>query len=189
MKKQIFYLGLTAILSATTLFTSCKKDKPKEDEETEVITTVELSFQDSANANAPILKYIWEDADGQGGNLPNKVDSIILDSAKTYNVDLRILDVSKNPVAIVSDEVKEEANDHEVYYNITPSGITVRVLDKDGNGLPLGLSSRWSVAKKQAQAKKNLNLVLKHKPGIKKDKDPVSVGETDIDVNLPIRLK
>ncbi len=187
MKQPIQILGLMAIALLITV--ACKKKKPEEPtNDTEVITTIELTFKDSASANSIVA--IWEDIDGDGGNLPNRQDSILLDSGKTYLMEVRLLDKTKNPVELISDAVKEEALDHQFYFGLTPnSGVTAFITDADANNLPLGLKSTWRIAKKQTQAKKVLNIVLKHKPGIKKAGDAVSVGETDIDIDMPMRIK
>jgi hypothetical protein len=187
MKQTIKILGVIAV---GLLFTvACKKKKPEEPtNDTEVITTVELTFKDSANAN--VIVATWEDIDGDGGSAPNKQDSILLDSGRTYFMEVKLLDKTKNPVAVISDAVKEEAGDHQFYFSLTPnSGVTTIITDLDGNSLPLGLSSKWVIAKKQTQTKKVLKIVLKHKPDAKKAGDGVSVGDTDIDIDLPMRIK
>jgi hypothetical protein len=187
MKHAIQILGL--IVMAIFITIACKKKKPAEPtNDTEVITTVELTFKDSASTNSIVA--VWEDIDGDGGNLPNRQDSILLDSGKTYLMEVRLLDKTKNPVEVISDAVKAEAADHQFYFNLTPnSGVTAFITDADANSLPLGLNSKWRIAKKQTQTKKVFNIVLKHKPGIKKAGDLVSIGDTDIDIDMPMRIK
>jgi hypothetical protein len=187
MKQSINVLGLLAI--TLVLVIACKKKKPEEPtNDTEVITTVELTFKDSASTNTIVA--VWEDIDGDGGNLPNKQDSIFLDSGKTYFMVIKLLDKTKNPVEVISDAVKAEAVDHQFYFSLAPnSGVTAFITDADANNLPLGLNSVWRIAKKQTQTKKVLNIVLKHKPGIKKSGDAASVGDTDVDIDLPMRIR
>jgi hypothetical protein len=190
-KKPLGMLGLSLALLATSIFSNaCKKEKPEDPaEDTEIITTVELRFKDSANT-ANVLSYVWEDRDGEGGNTPNRQDSIRLDSGKTYIVELKLSDVTKSPVADISAEIKAEADDHQIYYTITPAvaGLSATITDKDSKGFALGLESIWKVRSSKGKGR-TINVLLKHKPGVKTANDANTVGETDIDVNFPLRIK
>ncbi len=188
MKNKSIQLYATLLVVALLLTSACKKKKPEEDNETEVITTIEITFKDSANA-ANTKTFIWEDLDGEGGNVPNRIDSIIIDKSKTYITEVKVLDKTKNPVEDITEEVKEEANDHQMYYNLSPAtGVALSITDKDGNNLPLGLNTKMVVAA-TAIGKKTLNVILKHKPGAKAANDAASVGETDVDITFPMRIK
>jgi hypothetical protein len=168
---------------------ACKKTSTVVDDGTETITTVELTFKDSANAAAVPLVYIWEDADGIGGNRPNQQDSIILDSAKTYFMDIRLIDKTQNPEVIVSDAIKLAGADHEFFVGLASNfGIKIFTSDVDANGLPIGFNQKWQMKGKK-QKGQILNLVLKHKPGKKAVNNAVSIGATDLDVVFPGRVK
>ena len=168
------------LLSFSMLMTSCKKDH-NHDEEGELITTVKLNFEGGGETKT----VTWKDADGDGGNQP-VIESISLKPNTTYNVSVEFLDESKNPVEDITEEIKEEDDDHEVFYvKSSGLGLTITRLDKDSAGRDLGLLSTWVTT---SNGTGSVQVVLKHKPGEKQLGDDVSKGETDIEVNFPISI-
>jgi hypothetical protein len=185
MKYRFIYISIVILLLTIT---ACKKTPAVVSDGTETITTVELTFKDSANAAAVPLVYIWEDADGIGGNRPNQQDSIILDSAKTYFMDIRLIDKTQNPEIIISEEIKSLGADHEFFVGLASNfGIKIFTSDVDANGLPIGFNQKWQMKGKK-QKGQILNLVLKHKPGKKAANNAVSIGATDLDIVFPGRV-
>lgn len=177
------------VVIAFSVFNACKKDKnqvpiPKPVlNEPEVITTVKLTFTDSANTSN-ISTAVFKDADGPGGNPPSQFDSIKINPNKTYLVSILLLDESKSPADTISKEVKEEAKDH--LFCFTPSGVSaaVTITDKDVNNLPIGLESKWKTTNAGTGTMK---VQLKHQTGSKTGScDP---GETDIEVLFPIKIQ
>jgi hypothetical protein len=186
MKHQLINISIVILLLSVA---ACKKKSTVVNDGTEIITTVELTFKDSANTAATSLIYVWEDIDGIGGNRPNQQDSIILDSAKTYFMDIRLIDKSKNPEVIVSDAIKSAGADHQFYVNLAANfGIKIFVADFDTINLPIGFNQKWQM-KGRKQKGLILNLVLKHKPGKKTAGDGATIGDTDLDVTFPGRVQ
>jgi hypothetical protein len=64
--------------------------------------------------------------------------------------------------------------------------INVSNLNTDSKGLPLGLSSTWQSG---ATGTGKMKITLKHKPGTKAAGDPVTKGETDVEVEFNVRVK
>ena len=58
--------------------------------------------------------------------------------------------------------------------------------DQDENGLPVGLSTRWTTG---AAASGEFNIVLKHQPGQKTDTSDATVGGTDVDVSFSLSIQ
>ena len=156
--------------------TSCKKDKVPVNEE-ELITTVKLNFTEVGTST--VTTATFRDIDGEGGNPPSLFETVNLLAGRSYQVRIELLNESVSPAENITDEVVAEANDHQFYFQ--PSGVAVAVtnLDTDGNGFPLGVNSVWKAA---AAGTGTLRLTLKHKPGIKANNDPVTVGDTDIEL-------
>jgi hypothetical protein len=177
MKTNILKSGLL-LLSAALLFTACKKDKEKENEE-ELITTAELTFTEVGGAGT-VSKFTFKDPDGDGGNAPTVFEPITLAPSKTYNVTVKLLNESVSPVVDVTNEVIAEAVDHQFYYAPSAANVTVSNLNNDAAGLPLGTTSRWVTG---AASTGIVVFTLKHKPGIKAAGDPVTKGDTDIELN------
>jgi len=177
---------LTAAVFSLSLFmTACKKDKVKPDDsnEEELITTVKLKITESGTTTTNT--YSWKDVDGDGGNLP-VIQDITLSPNKSYKVEVEFLDESKNPAEDITEEVKEEADDHEVFYQTSNSFMTITRTDKDSKNLPLGLQSDWTTI---SAATGNVKIILKHKPGSKASGDTSDKGETDIEVSFKVEVK
>ncbi len=185
MKTKRIALG---VLMATVLMTSCKKDKPEENEE-EVITTMRLTFVPVGAGTT--VTYQYDDSDGPGGAAPTQQE-IVLAPSKTYNVTVQLLNKTETPVEDVTLEVLGEKEAHRFYYEPTAgSNITVSGLDTDANAVPLGVTSMWATG---AVATGKVKVTLRHYAGIPPNKavgDPVSSSKsaTDIDVEFNTRIQ
>ena len=180
----------TALL-AGLLVVSCKKDDTTpvdnhEHNESELITTVQLNFSGKGiSGNDTTFTVSFDDPDGTGGNKPTAFDTIRFAANKTYTCDLILLDKSKNPVDTISNEVKEEADEHLFFF--TPSNsdaLSVTINDKDSKGRNLGLKTSW-VTKKATNG--TVKVKLMHQPGVK---DGTSAnGDTDVEIDFPLVIK
>lgn len=164
---------------------SCKKEKANEEEnDNELITTVELSFtrQDSTASKV----FSWKDIDGAGGADP-VIDQILLEPNSVYTVQVGVLDESQTPAEGITSEIREESDVHRFYFEPSPGlGITVAGYDKDSNDLPLGLNNVWTT---KSSASGTMKIVLRHYPnGGKEDSDAVnsSKSTTDAEVEFPV---
>jgi hypothetical protein len=161
--------------------TSCKKDHDDHNhDEEELITKVKLKvFKQSAL----IGEYVWDDADGDGGNAP-KIDTIKLKAAdSTYRVNVEF----SNPEEDMTMVIREEKDEHELYYeNKEGLNLSYTIIDKDSKGRNLGLESDWKI---QNTDDGKVKITLKHKPGSKGDNDLVTKGETDIQVEFPVKVE
>lgn len=202
--KTLSLLIMATMLSAT----SCrKKDPVPEPEPTndeEVITTMNLNFTDSAT-NATVL-FGFEDRDGDGGNSgiyfgPNQSDSVIvLDANKTYNMEIVLLDKTKNPATNISDEVNQEGKDHMFFFNsINPTGSPYNVILAGSNisltytdldaGSPqrgIGLKTRIRTYASTGGNKFSFTVTLKHQLDSKNG--TITPGETDIFIPFKIKV-
>ena len=177
------------ILFVALLFTSCKKDEEIEPtDDNELITRVELKFTDVA-ANTS-LTYTFQDKDGDPKTAPEKFDKIVLNKGVTYTVSVGVYDDTKSPVADITEEIAEESDVHLFVYKTTPAALlTTTILDKDKNGLPIGLSA--SVLTQSTAGTGKLNLLLKHQPelnGVKVKTGQEAGGSTDIDLLFDVEI-
>lgn len=170
-----------AMLSLSVLMTACTKDHDHDHDdhdhnEEELITKVILKVYQGTN----VAQYKWDDADGVGGNKA-VIDTIKLVPNTTYD---SVKIEFSNPNEDKTPEIRKEANDHEVFYeSISPLNILFSEYDTDANGYKLGLKAKWET--KEATSGK-VKIVLIHKPGIKALNDPITKGETDIEVEFPV---
>lgn len=153
---------------------------PEPPNEGEVITTMILQFDHLNSDN--MQEFIFRDIDGEGGNPPERFDTIRITADSNYFVRIILLDES-NPAAVdtISNEVEEEGADHQFFF--FPSGVNTDIAyeDADKNGWPIGLLTSWVNG---TASTGTVRTILKHQPGEKQPPpgDP-DVGETDIDLN------
>lgn len=180
--KNLFFLSFTVLF----LF-ACKKDDVIEDNENELITTVELSFT-KQGSNTPVV-YTWKDTDGPGGSNP-VIEPIMLEAASAYTLSIRFLDESKNPAENITEEVNAESAVHRIYIiGDASSGLAITDLNNDRNGLPLGLSA---IVTTTNPATGSLRIVLRHYgEGGKEAADPVTSpkASSDADVSFPLTVQ
>lgn len=189
--KPIKLLVLSTVMIAMVSVTGCKKDKdlvtvpPAVVNESEVVTTLKITFTDSSDASN-VVSATFRDPDGDGGTGPDIFDTIKLQPNKTYYASLVLLNELASPVDTISNEVLEEANDHQFFFSFTGVYILQSYLDSDTNTppLPLGLSTKWKTG---AVNMGTSQIILKHQPGIKDGN--VTTGETDIDVTFQTKIQ
>jgi len=175
---------LFAIAAFALAITSCKKDVTEEENENEVITTVQLTFTPVGGGAA--LTYKWEDLDGDGGAAP-VIDLVTLAANKSYNTEIVLMDKTKNPVEITSEEVLEEAVDHRFYFEPSGVNITVSNLSNDPNGIPVGLTSTWTTG---AASTGTMKITLRHyENGGKTLTDAVNDPKSSTDVEATFSTK
>lgn len=201
---------LLPIVSLLLVSASCKKDDPTPPtphNDEEVITTFQFKITDSAS-NATTT-YFFKDPDGDGGQSPfygptvsSQSDSVLqLQNNRTYFVQVILMDETKSPATITSDEVNAEGQDHMLFYNngsntivsasnpytvkLNGSDMIIKYTDLD-SGSPqrgIGLTTRWRT---YTTGKYPLNITLRHQPGVKDG--TYAPGDSDISVNFKYQI-
>ncbi len=162
---------------------------PVENEE-EIITDVILSF-DPANSSSKVIARAI-DPDGEGPEDIVIVDDIILATGVTYSLAITF----ENSISgeSITEEVEEEGEEHQIFFQWTDGAFSdptgdgnfdresdpVNYIDKDVNGLPIGLSTFWTAGPPLGEG--NFRIVLKHQPDAKSSDSNVLTGDTDIDL-------
>lgn len=187
--KSLSILRRFAVLSALAVamfgMTACDDDEaPEAENESEVITTVKLTFTPQGGGDALVYQAI--DADGDGpGNI--QIDDITLSANATYTVALEFLNELESPAEDITEEVEEEGQEHQIFYTVDPSNLlSVAYSDQDAGGLPIGLSTTWTTLD---AGNGTVSVVLKHQPDIKTGSSGINDGETDINVNFVVILE
>lgn len=186
MKKLLKYTVPFFIVLAI-IAGSCKKFEAGENNEEEVITTLNLVF--SPAGGGPTLVYSFDDPDGPGGNNPAQSE-IVLAPNTSYSVKLELLNKTTSPADTITSDVLEEAEAHRFYY-IPSAGNSIAVtgLDNDGDGVPLGISSTWTTG---APATGTVTITLRHYPGTPPDKqtaDMVNSPKSSTDISVIFSTK
>jgi hypothetical protein len=181
-----------AFFALATLFTACSKDDDKTEpvvipNQEEVITTLIYTLTPEGGGDA--VELIFRDLDGDGGAQPViTVDSLM--AGTTYLGALELLNESEQPVEDITEEVKEEGDEHQFFF-MGGSELTVMYNDKDVNNKPIGLNTKLTTTTAGEYA---LHIVLRHEPN--KDASGVADGditnaggETDIEVHFDVPVK
>ena len=84
----------------------------------------------------------------------------------------------------ITEEIKEEADEHLLVYKVTSANLSIQITDKDSKNLPLGLLTKW---KSGSTSNGQLMVSLKHQPDIKDGS--ADKGETDVEVDLPVSIQ
>lgn len=184
LRSTLFILGLSATLIG------CDKDPddPIIPNEEEVITTLILTLTPSGGGTSKVFNFT--DLDGNGGNNPViTIDTLAANT--TYSGTLVLLNQQKSPEEDITEEVKEESAEHQFFYEVTTSNVTVSYRDKDTNGSPLGVSTELVTG---ASESGSLKITLRHEPnkgaaGVDTGQIQNAGGETDIEVSFNLEVK
>jgi len=180
---------LFSILTVTVLLTALHSCKPEENNcdncESELITSVYVSLTDSASG--AVSRFAFRDLDGDGSNAPVQFDTIKLNANRTYNVSLLLLDESKTPADTISNEILEEANDHQFFYHAHDITVDFTYRDQVSNtpSLPIGLLTKWVVGATTGTGE--IHVTLKHQPDIKDGNE--ATGDTDVEIEFKAQVQ
>ncbi|MDX5421549.1 MAG: hypothetical protein LPK14_04795 [Hymenobacteraceae bacterium] len=194
--KKLFrpYLAIFLIGSLVATTTACSDDDdPEPIEEQELITTVRIELVPEEGKGQP-ASATFRDLDGEGGN-DATIETLNLAPNTVYTATLTFLDESKTPAEDITEEVEEEGDEHEIFYQVLntitgenlQNNLTVTNRDTDSNGLPLGLQATITTTNSSSGT---LRITLKHQPGgLKTSNSNITVGETDVEANFPVVIQ
>lgn len=186
-----YLLGLLFIVMTLS---SCDDNTPTIPNEEELITTVILELTDG---NGNDIDFISRDLDGEGGNAPVlTTEALAANTVYTGHLELlNELHEEEEEEAEeehghahgenISDEVREEAEEHQVFYLLSGGADATIAYDEDdidANGNPVGLEVAITTGDASSGS---LRIVLRHLP--KKPNDGTlddAGGSSDVDVSF-----
>jgi hypothetical protein len=180
---KILALALLAVFT----FSSCNNDDPEVVNEEEVITTVTTTL----TAGNSVITLTSRDLDGDGPNAPVVTASGDLKINTTYNGSTIFLNETVTPADDITAEVKEEGDDHQLFYQ-TPAAVgTFTYVDADKNGKPIGLT--FTLKTGATATTGNITVVLRHLPaksasGVASGDITNAGGATDASVTFPVKV-
>ena len=184
MKKinQIILFGTIGILTLTAC--SSDDDIPQLINEEEVITTVIVNFTNGTET----VTLTSFDEDGDGPVQPAINVDGNFSAGETYAGTVRFLNQSVVPEEEITEEVLEEGDEHQVFYQQNDLG-TFTYTDEDGNGNPIGLSFQFTANSNPATG--NLAVILVHEPdkfaeGVSEGNPENAGGSTDAEAVFPV---
>ena len=183
-----FNFPVILLIGFLLLATACDKDDPEIPIEPEIITTVTYTLTPTSGGSSIILKFV--DLDGDGGSAP-VITGGTLNANETYTGNLDLRNESLSPVESVTEEIKEEDDEHQFFFESTISDLLVSYNDQDENGNPVGLNSTLTTGD---AATGSLTIILRHEPdklasGVSGGDITNAGGETDIEVTFPLDVQ
>ncbi len=160
--------------------------------EEELITTLAITITPSSGGSPYTVRF--RDLDGPGGNAP-VVDRIELDAGTDYDCTAEVLNETETPPEDITEEVKEEAEAHQFFYQtlggFSPATVTYADKESDyvtnsGADHPVGIAFTLSVPENAQSGQ--LRVLLSHFDEAPKDGVNQS-DETDIDVTFGVFVR
>ncbi|MDA0176673.1 type 1 periplasmic binding fold superfamily protein [Mesoflavibacter profundi] len=186
---------LSYLLIASLIFVSCSSDDDNNDipepvNEEEVITTITATLTPAGGGTAIVLQS--QDLDGDGPNAPVVTVSGDLAANTSYSGSLDLLNETESPAESITEEIEEEALEHQFFFDVSNGLFDVAYDDVDADGNPVGLS--FIVTTDATTGTEALTITLRHEPN--KDASGVSAGditnaggETDIEVTFNVTVQ
>lgn len=180
-------LALTAVVFSMN---SCKKDpvEPVIENEEEVITTLNFTLTPDGGGDAVIFSF--QDLDGDGGSAA-VIENGILAANTTYTGALELLNETESPAEDITEEVEEEAEEHQLFFETTLTALAVSYADTDADGNPIGLATTVTTGDAEMGT---LTITLRHEPvkdgtGVSDGDITNAGGETDIEVTFDVDVQ
>lgn len=178
--RKLIYLAL-----AFVFFTSCEKDDPVIPNEEELITTV--IYQLTPVGGGGMVEMRYTDLDGDGGDSPLILNGTLQPNT-SYTGVLTLLNEQESPAEDITEEIEEEATEHQFFFEPSNASISVAYDDMDSNGEAIGLSSILTTTNSDTAA---LTITLRHEPnktatGVSAGDITNAGGETDIEVTFQV---
>ena len=180
MKTGAFY----ALLTLAMLGCSDDDTTPEIINEDELITTVILTLTPDSGDQV-VLTTI--DLDGDGPDEP--VTTVVGNFSENtqYQGAVQFLNETEDPAEDITQEVIEEADEHQVFYTIS-EGLNIQTTyeDQDSQGNPLGVQITLSTG---TASEGSLTVTLRHEPVKPNDGLDSAGGETDISTSFEVSIQ
>ena len=180
MKRCTMY----ALLSIAMIGCSDDDTAPEVINDEEVITTVILTLTPESGDQVVLTTV---DLDGDGPDEP--VTTVVGNFAENtqYQGAVRFLNETETPAEEITEEVLEEADEHQVFYTTTDGlNIETQYEDEDSQGNPLGLQITLTTG---AASQGSLTVTLRHEPVKPNDGLDSAGGETDIATSFDVTIE
>jgi len=180
MKTGAFY----ALLTLAMLGCSDDDTTPEIINEDELITTVILTLTQESGDQV-VLTTIDLDGDGPDEPVTTVVGSFSENTQ--YQGAVQFLNETEDPAEDITQEVIEEADEHQVFYTIS-EGLNIQTTyeDQDTQGNPLGVQITLSTG---AASEGSLTVTLRHEPVKPNDGLESAGGETDISTSFDVSIQ
>lgn len=184
--KSFNYLSIS-LLCISIALSSCEKD-PQIPNEEELITTVIYTLTPVTGGDPVIFSF--RDLDGDGGQSP----VVVLGRPKAntvYNAEVGLYNESVSPVDTITNEVSEEALEHQFFYTFSDLNASYIYTDMDTENHPIGITTKVTTG---APSEGLVTIILRHLPdkfasGVSDGDISNAGGETDIEVSFLVIIE
>ena len=174
--KTFKFLALFILGGAFLMSCSSDDNDPEPVNEEELITTMTVTLVPQGGGTTIILQS--RDLDGDGPNPPEVTVSGNLAVNTTYDGVIVLLNETENPAENITQEVSEEAEEHQFIFTTTGAISTIDYSDADGNGNPVGIAFTLETGDAGGAT---ITITLRHEPTKPNDGTLAGAGgETDI---------
>jgi len=184
-----FKIYTLSLLMVVALFSSCKKDEPEPDNEEELITTLIYTLTPENGGTSVV--FTFRDLDGDGGEVPVIVNGVLAANT-TYDTEIQLLNEAETPTEVITTEVKEEGDEHQLFYSQTVDlDMSFAYVDVDDNGDPIGIVTKLETGVASSGMYK---ITLRHEPnksatGVSSGDITNAGGSTDIEVTFDVIIQ
>lgn len=180
MRNYTWLVGL-----AVLLMWSCKKKKEDSQDDShmhDAVTTIRLELIHMGDT----LVAFYRDPDGPGGR-PSEFDTLRPKAGTDYQMQIKLLDESKNPIQDLTEEIFEEEKDnHRLFIHARPDSLAeLTVEDVDSRNRPVG--GHWMYKASSTVLIGELHFVLRHYLNADDKDRGIEAGSTDLDAEIPVK--
>lgn len=183
---KTLWLAIVVLLAGT----ACSSDDPEMVNEEELITTVNVTFTNTAMAS-DVVNVSFRDLDGPGGTDP-VIGDLALSANAEYTFTVEFLNEQETPTEDITAEVREEGTDHQVFFiKGGTANIEIAYGDQDTNSNPIGLAGTATTGD---ASNGTFGIVLVHEPnksatGVSAGNIGGAGGEEDIRVQFDLSIQ
>tara|TARA_B100001109_G_C18655191_1_gene376928 strand:+ start:119 stop:664 length:546 start_codon:yes stop_codon:yes gene_type:complete len=175
-----------ALLAIPFLYFSCDDDNdtPEPINEEEVITTMTVTLV--AHDGSGVVTMQTYDQDGDGPIEPVVTVSGPISAASSYSGSIEWLNELEDPAEDVTEEIVEEADEHQVFFNTTGLDLDFVYGDFDSNGNPVGTQF---VLAPNAAGSGTITITLVHEPAKPNDGLDTAGGSIDLQTTFSVTVE
>mgnify|MGYP001322361731 FL=1 len=176
-----------ALLAIPFLYFSCSDDDdntPEPINEEEVITTMTVTLV--AHDGSGVVTMQTQDLDGDGPALPEVTVSGPISAASSYSGSIVWLNEMEEEVEDITEEILEEADEHQVFFSASGLDLDFVYGDFDSNENPLGTQF---ILAPNSSGSGTITITLVHEPTKPNDGLDSAGGEIDIQATFSVTVE
>lgn len=182
-------ISLFCIWILVVFFSSCNEEVTDVAEiPNEIETITSLIYKLTPVGGGEVIEITYSDQDRVGGNHPS-ISLGLLDSNTVYNGVMELKNGLSGSEINITNEILEEAEDHQFFFDPIISSISVEYMDADSNGNPLGIKTKLTTSGSDAGRLRMALIHLPDKNGPNVSEGIITAAGGEIDIELIFNIK